>query len=74
MFFFGLLSDLNQRQGASLAAQREEFYDYQGALSASSTIMQRGHRGAIELTQRKGRWFAVIDGESRIPKVKKGAA
>lgn len=61
-------------QPPSLAVQQEEFADYAMAQAAASRVAKRWHRGAIELMQHKGRWFAVVDSESRIPKVKRGAA
>jgi hypothetical protein len=76
--FGGIYSGFNERKAARqqemsarLAAER---HDYALAQAAASRVAKRGHRSAIEVMQHNGRWFAVIDGESRIPKVKRGAA
>lgn len=76
--FGGIYSGFNarnaarqQEMSARLAAER---HDYALAQAAASRVAKRWHRGAIEIMQHKGRWFAVVDSESRIPKVKRGAA
>lgn len=45
-----------------------EHEDYSGAVSIAAK------HGSVCVTKHNNRWFAVVDGESRIPKVKKGAA
>lgn len=56
-----------QEMSARLAAEKN---DYAMAIAAAERASPKGHRGAIEITQRNGRWFAVIDGDSGVPKVK----
>lgn len=74
----GMYSSFNAREAARQqemsARLTAERYDYAMAIAAAKSVRPRGYRGAIEITQRNGRWFAVIDGDSRIPKVRKGAA
>ena len=55
---------------ASIAAMQ---FDYERAMLAKNTIMERDGIRKVVVDMRFGEWFVIYDAESRIPKVTRNA-